>query len=304
MSSTNSLVEDTFKFSDGRIEIRRYNEARAHEYALKLDEYSISMQLSNQGAREVVARLWTQRDTPFTNLGSISFVPAHIPYNAKVGKGVTRVLVCRIAPSRFEPALLRQYDWSDRRLQSCLSVNDPYIRAYMCRIEEELTHPGPLANAVIDHLVHLLTLEVSRFLERLSATGNAGPGRMSAQLQELILRRIDNAAMPIPTVQELATLAGMSVSHLPRLFKKEAGTTLSRLLAERKLERARRLLGEGERSIKEIAWLTGFARSSSFTYAFHRATGESPNSFRSRQTCFSSAAKRSRLNPRSAESKV
>ncbi len=48
------------------------------------------------------------------------------------------------------------------------------------------------------------------------------------------------------------------------------------------MDAAKRLLVEGE-SVKTIAFAMGFASPSSFTFAFRRAVGASPTTFRQRQ---------------------
>ena len=53
-------------------------------------------------------------------------------------------------------------------------------------------------------------------------------------------------------------------------------------MEQRRMEAAKRLLMEGE-SVKSIAFAMGFASPSSFTFAFRRAVGTSPSTFRQRQ---------------------
>jgi AraC family transcriptional regulator len=277
------IVERSETLAGAYFEIRRYVEEDGSQYALTLEDYSVSMQLSHYRTTEIAARFVTAADTPFTHLGAISFVPAGVPYHARTSDGVMRVLVCRISRDRFEPRLTRSYDWSDPRLRACMSMHDPFVRAYMVRAEEEFAHPGANCLDLLDRLVDVLTYDVGRFLERLTRADEAGRGRLAEPMKELLLQRIDDVAAPIPTVRELAALTNLSASYLNRLFKNEVGLTLGTVLGERKLERARRLLRDGKHPIKEIAWLAGFSGPSSFTYAFQRATGESPNSYRRRE---------------------
>jgi AraC family transcriptional regulator len=58
------------------------------------------------------------------------------------------------------------------------------------------------------------------------------------------------------------------------------GVPPHRYLASLRLERAKTLLAIGDTSSVEIAFVSGFVSHSSFTRAFHRATGMTPRAYR------------------------
>ena len=86
-----------------------------------------------------------------------------------------------------------------------------------------------------------------------------------------------------PSLSELAQHCNMSVRQLTRGFKVSRGCSIGDYVEQRRMERAKRLLVDGE-SVKTLAFAMGFSSPSSFTYAFRRAVGISPSQFRQRQT--------------------
>jgi AraC-like DNA-binding protein len=92
------------------------------------------------------------------------------------------------------------------------------------------------------------------------------------------------------SVSDLADVAGLSPSHFRRGFHREVGSSPRDYVTQMRLERAKRLLAETDRTITEMAFELGFSTSAYFTAVFHRVTGMTPTQFR-RAHAVSSAAK-------------
>lgn len=80
----------------------------------------------------------------------------------------------------------------------------------------------------------------------------------------------------MPTLRELASDLGMSVSHLRARFRASCGISLGRHMRELRLERARGLLRMSPARVSEVAEQCGFASPYSFSRAFRRRYGQSP----------------------------
>lgn len=81
----------------------------------------------------------------------------------------------------------------------------------------------------------------------------------------------------------MARLVRLSPFHFARLFKQSFGEPPHRYVTRQRIERAKRMLAQGERSVAEIGFEVGFGESSSFTAAFRKMTGTTPARFRRQQ---------------------
>ncbi|MCX7671767.1 MAG: ATP-binding protein, partial [Anaerolineae bacterium] len=82
--------------------------------------------------------------------------------------------------------------------------------------------------------------------------------------------------------EELAAHIGVSARHLTRCFHQEMGISPITYLGRYRVERAKRLLEAGDKTITEVAIATGFGSSSYFADAFRRETGMSPREYQRR----------------------
>jgi AraC-like DNA-binding protein len=92
------------------------------------------------------------------------------------------------------------------------------------------------------------------------------------------------------SVSDLADVAGLSPSHFRRGFHREVGSSPRDYVTQMRLERAKRLLAETDRTITEMAFELGFSTSAYFTAVFHRVTGMTPTQFRRRTQAAGNAA--------------
>jgi AraC-like DNA-binding protein len=82
------------------------------------------------------------------------------------------------------------------------------------------------------------------------------------------------------TVAELAAQAGMSRTAFAALFATETGLSTLRYLAQCRIERACRMLRNGDDSIKRIALSVGYASEPAFYTAFKASEGVTPSVYR------------------------
>jgi transcriptional regulator GlxA family with amidase domain len=85
---------------------------------------------------------------------------------------------------------------------------------------------------------------------------------------------------PSCSIRDLAVKVSLSPAHLQRLFKQQTGTQLGSLVAERRLQKAAKLLTISNLSIKEIAHEVGYSHHSSFVRAFQRRFAQAPKHYR------------------------
>ncbi|WP_293195812.1 MULTISPECIES: helix-turn-helix domain-containing protein [unclassified Microcoleus] len=81
---------------------------------------------------------------------------------------------------------------------------------------------------------------------------------------------------------DLAALLGMSQFHFSHMFKVAVGIAPYQYLLQQRIERAKELLQQKERSIAEIALECGFNSHSHLSKQFRQLTGMTPTAYRDR----------------------
>jgi AraC family transcriptional regulator len=106
-------------------------------------------------------------------------------------------------------------------------------------------------------------------------------------LSPAALRRVQvfveaNLARPIQ-LHDLAARAALSRYHFARAFKTSAGMTPRAFVEDRRIERAKQLLGETTPPLVAVAAESGFGTQSRLTTIFRRRTGFTPAAYRRRK---------------------
>ena len=79
------------------------------------------------------------------------------------------------------------------------------------------------------------------------------------------------------SLKTLAEAVSVSPNHLQAVFTKCVGITPSRYVTLKRVEKAKKLLMSGEKTLLEIALETGFCSQSHFTKVFKEQTGKTPS---------------------------
>ena len=93
---------------------------------------------------------------------------------------------------------------------------------------------------------------------------------------ELMTRDLEDP----PSIAELSRRVGICQSRLYSCFKEVHGMTPFDYLRQKRLERACRLLDQGEMNVTEIAYAVGYTSLSHFSKAFRQYTGCLPRQYR------------------------
>lgn len=84
------------------------------------------------------------------------------------------------------------------------------------------------------------------------------------------------------SLDELADVAGLSLSRFAHLFREQTGTTPQQFVEQQRISQARQLLELSSRSIKQIARDLGFDSPFYFSQRFSKQVGMSPRDYRNR----------------------
>ena len=78
----------------------------------------------------------------------------------------------------------------------------------------------------------------------------------------------------------LSRKLGYEYAYLSQLFSAQAGTTIERFLIAQKIERAKELLQDGERTIADLAHDLGYSSVPHFSNQFRNVVGQTPAQYR------------------------
>ena len=160
--------------------------------------------------------------------------------------------------------------------------------ALLCFVRKHLPDTGTtLPNSVADihvyvGLRHRLDAWLEAFVAAMTAEG-AVPTRLGiadARIRRAV-RLLDSWPLEMPLDRErIAREAGITVSHLARLFNSQLQRTPSRYFDSRRIAHARRSLCESDITIKAIASGLGFHSEAHFSHWFKQHENSCPRSFR------------------------
>ena len=118
----------------------------------------------------------------------------------------------------------------------------------------------------------------------MATLGWFGGGRLP-QRRLTITRRVERelraADVESKSLPQIARRVGYQHDHLNRLLKTECGLTLGQLRSKLRLERAQKLLGDGDLSISEVGEQIGLLDNNYFARWFRQQTGRTPSAWRS-----------------------
>ena len=150
------------------------------------------------------------------------------------------------------------------------------------RISIELATRQVGLSAMMDNLAHIMVVQM---LRDYLAAGRRDVGWLAALSDNKVgpvLTRMHEAPMRRWTVEELASLAGMSRSAFAARFSSLVGTSPLDYLIRWRMRLAARALVQGTASISTIAYAHGYESESAFSNAFKRVMGSAPRSYRTR----------------------
>ena len=138
----------------------------------------------------------------------------------------------------------------------------------------------PGAGAILDRLADIVLVQGVRSLAQRAEGGDGVYAALSDRSLSRALAAIHAKPEADWTVEALAREAGLSRSRFAELFTARLGMPVARYLAEWRLQKARRLLGDTRLSVAEIAHRVGYESLPSFTRRFTRQFGVGPGRFR------------------------
>lgn len=217
--------------------------------------------------------------TRYERFGDLVFIPAGEEVRLRSDAGPRHTgIVCEIEPSAFRLWAGADPQVSPGNPEALLNVPSSTTRQVLRLLAEETRTPGVASPRLVEALFVQLAIELARYC--LAVADAPRTSGLAGWRLRLIDDRIADLANP-PSLDELASLCGMSPRQLTRAFRASRGSSLGEYQLHLRLEAAKRALA-GSQSIKEIAFALGFSSPSRFAGAFRRNFAITPLQFRQR----------------------
>jgi len=184
-------------------------------------------------------------------------------------------LVLRLSPALVkETAQALRLKPAHARIAPALRVRDPHLEYIGWRLRTERAAGYPYGQVFLDSLAAAIA---GRLLQRSGHHLTGAPHLTRRQLPKWRLRTVCdyiNANLDRDlSLEELANIAGFSVSHFKPLFRQAMGLPVHRYVVECRVERARQLLLQGDRSMSDIALEVGFCHQTHMARCLRRVLG-------------------------------
>ncbi len=226
--------------------------------------------------------------------GDLLFIPPFTPHSFTCREKIEHVAVHFDLAAQFPPfaANLARRPAYKVRLAQGLILPQLYktqptdsIRSWLLGLVPLFTQGDPLSRLRAEALLlNVLTTLLQ------SAGAKNGKPKGDESINHTLYARIERAVDYIEThfaesikPTDLARAAGMSVSHFNRLFHRWAAQSPGQFVLNRRVQEARKLLGDVNLSVKEVAVRCGFEDPYYFSKVFRRIDGLPPSHFREAQ---------------------
>jgi AraC family transcriptional regulator len=173
----------------------------------------------------------------------------------------------------------RPEDWNHEVLSATADPLTLHIALSLALAAETTGGGDPL---LMEHLGLSLACSVVKLLRPGVPTEAApDPGALVPHRLRRVLDYVESQlASPDLSVEDLAAVAHLSPHHFSRAFRQATGRAPHRFVLERRVRRAQLHLSDGEDTLADIAYATGFSSQAHFTNMFRRLTGMTPRQYR------------------------
>ena len=165
------------------------------------------------------------------------------------------------------------------------AFEDPLLAEIGCAIASELQTETSVGSLLIESLASSLAARlIQKYIGASSGQSsvNLARGALDRRRLQRVLDYIESNLEGDLNLDLMASIACLSRYHFARAFRQAVGQSPHRYVSARRLDRAKALLIQGDRSLVDIALSLSFSSQANFTRAFRQATGQAPGQFRQR----------------------
>jgi AraC family transcriptional regulator len=263
-----SILVEEFQYPSG--------EGRTH-YG---EEHTICLSLASRPVRFLQIK-GGKTHTSLYGKGDIAITPAEMPFFAR-WEGDDHFLQIRIASGFIQQVAREALAMNSDCLELIpeFRIRDPQMEAIALMFLTELKQENLGGRLYIDSLANVLAVHLLRQYAtakpHLQIYEGGLPQRQLVQVLDYIHEHLDQDIK----LMDLAQLLDISQFHFSHLFKQAIGVSPYQYLIQQRIERAKRLLRQTERSIMDIALDCGFNSHSHLSKQFRQSTGMTPRAYR------------------------
>ncbi|WP_417453945.1 helix-turn-helix domain-containing protein [Kiloniella sp.] len=184
--------------------------------------------------------------------------------------------------AEFDRIALESYD-IDPSLVSLEDVafrSDPVIEQLFRQIIVPLDWQNPADKMSLSHAGQLLIQHLFRGYTNKTAEPEFIKGGLPPYVAKRVKDYIEAFLDQGLVVEDLSAVAELSPFHFTRMFQRTMGTSPHQYVLTRRVQRAKDLLGNSQKTLSSIAFQCGFSSQSHMATRFRKATGLTPRKFR------------------------
>lgn len=212
----------------------------------------------------------------------IQIVPADLPYGSRSISIVQSIewIHCYLEPTFV--AQIAHESVNPDRVELALTWKKPdlLIQQIGLALRSSLEENGVGSRFYADSMATALSAHLLRYYSTRNHQLREHEDGLSKQKLRQAIEYIEAHLGEDISLTDIANELGMSQYYFCHLFKRSTGISPHQFLIHQRVERAKHLLRQPNRTVTSVAMECGFANQSHFARCFRQCTGMNPNQFR------------------------
>lgn len=211
--------------------------------------------------------------------GDIDVIPPFLPGTWELKQKDT-ALVVGLEPELLERAAEElDADPAKVEIRNRFQARDTRLEHIAWALKAELENGCPGGRLYMDSLATAMASQLVTNHSSLQTSPNLNGGLSPHKLKQVLAFIEENLGADL-SLQSIADVAGLSVSHCKVLFRRAVGVPVHQYVVRRRIDRAAELLRKGHLPVSQVALETGFAHQSHLAAQMKRILGISPKTLK------------------------